>query len=116
MVTKYNDLSKSETVNIFLYEIDANIFIYCNVCRHCDEVYALQHNLFIEVHYRLLDAYIVLEKQIYLSVSEPVVAYGRKGVIVKQRLWVRSPLEDMNYYLSIFSFLRSGIKPGVEFR
>ena len=35
---------------------------------------------------------------------------GNKGVIVMRRLWVRSPFERMNYYLIIFSFLRSGIK------
>ena len=35
---------------------------------------------------------------------------GRKCVTVTRRFWVQSQLERMNYYLPIFSFLRSGSK------
>ena len=46
-----------------------------------------------------------------------VMAQGHTGVTVTRRLWIRYPLEGMNYYLLMFSFLCSGTKaPGVEFR
>ena len=39
-----------------------------------------------------------------------VVAQGHKGETVTRRLWVQSPLEVMNYYFLMFSYLRSGTK------
>ena len=44
---------------------------------------------------------------------EVVAAQWHKGVTETRRLWVRSPLEKMNYFL-IFSFLRSGTKAKVR--
>ena len=38
------------------------------------------------------------------------MAQRRKRVVVTRRLWVRSPLVGVNYYLLMFLFLRSGIK------
>ena len=35
------------------------------------------------------------------------MAKGHKGVIVIRKLWIRSPLGGMIYYLLIFSFPRS---------
>ena len=37
------------------------------------------------------------------------MAQGYKGVTVTRQLWVRCPLEGVNCYLLILSFLRSGI-------
>ena len=42
------------------------------------------------------------------------MAQKRNGVTVMRRLWVRSPLEGMNYYLIIFSFLRFATKANVQ--
>lgn len=43
---------------------------------------------------------------------------GHKGVTVARRFWLRFPLGERNYYILIFSYLRSGIKvwqkPGVS--
>ena len=36
--------------------------------------------------------------------KRPLVAQGHKGVFVTRRLWIRSPLERMNYYFLIRSF------------
>ena len=44
----------------------------------------------------------------FISIFECLVAQGHKGVTVTRRLWVRFPIEGMNYYLLIFSFLRLG--------
>ena len=43
-------------------------------------------------------------------VIKAVVAQGHKGVTVTRRLWVGFPFGGINYYLLIFSFLRSGTK------
>ena len=40
---------------------------------------------------------------------EAVVAQSYKGVAVTRWLWVRSPLQKMNYFL-LFSFLRTATK------
>ena len=49
---------------------------------------------------------------------EAVGAQRHKGATVTRRLWVRSPLEEMNYLFKyIFPFSRSSVETsGVEFR
>ena len=42
------------------------------------------------------------------------MAQGHRSETVTRRLWVRSPVEGMHYYLLIFSFLCSGNKAKVQ--
>ena len=49
------------------------------------------------------------------SKVKAVVKQEHKGVTVARQLWVRSPLEGINYYLLLFSFLRSGAKVKDQF-
>ena len=46
------------------------------------------------------------------------MAQGHKGATVTLRLWVQSPLDEINYYFLIFSFLALALRqgPAVEIR
>ena len=46
----------------------------------------------------------------YGNIINYILDPGAQRCDVTQRLWFQCPLEGMNYYLLIFSFLRSGAK------
>ena len=54
--------------------------------------------------------YIFSYNCIISSHSLAIVAQGHKGVTKTRGLWIRSPLEGMNYYFLMFLFIRSGSK------
>ena len=63
---------------------------------------------YVKKHTTLKKQQIFLLKLFLLkNIKRAVVAQGHKGVTVTRRLWVRFPLEEINYYFFIFSFLRS---------